>query len=316
MRAAFAAALVCMALTFGGFVQQVEPYDPTGYVQAAIALHNGREMWTQYDAGPLALWPPLYSTLIAGGMVAGLTPLQAARWLNTLAMGAYVLLAWRLIDMHLTGRVRYAALLAACLSPMLAVSAELMSDALYAALVLAWFALLKPDASDKRLLALAAIAAAASLQRYVGVVLIGVGVVWYWRQAGAGRALVFAQVASWPLALWLARNWYLTGTLTGARGDFPPGYHVIAETPGTLALWAVYAGALALIVRLWTRGRGDAPSGTWWPLALYVVALVALNTGMAAVSWLNGTERLLSSAYVPLLLVIMGATWQAQRRNW
>lgn len=303
-----------MVLVFGGFVGQVERYDPTGYVQAAIALHNGRELWTQYDAGPMALWPPLYSTLIAGGMAAGLSPLQAARVINTLAVGAYVLLAWRLIDTHLSGRVRYAALLAVCVSPALAVFTELMSDGLFAALVLAWFALLKPDSSDKRLLVLAAVAALATLQRYVGIVLIGVGVVWYWRMAGAGRALVFAQVAAWPLALWLTRSWYLTGTLTGPRGDLPPGYHVVIETPVVLALWVLYAGALALIVRLGTRSRGAARQ--LWPLALYVVLLAGLNTGMAAVSWLNGTERLLSSAYVPLLLVIMGATWQAQRRNW
>src|SRR5262249_7294368 len=71
------------------------------------------------------------------------------------------------------------------------------------------------------------------LTRYLGVALVAGGVLLFLFESGSssrrriGRAVLFAAVSLAPIALWLARNLALTGTVVGPRE--PPGFGLASQ---------------------------------------------------------------------------------------
>jgi len=114
----------------------------------------------------------------------------------------------------------------ACALPQLRVAATVWSELLFIALALIclYATAAASMAWNGRAFAVAVVAAAlACLSRYSAVsLLLACGSLFLFvGNGGFGRRLkhsaIFILVASLPLALWIARNWYLSGTLTGPR---------------------------------------------------------------------------------------------------
>ena len=297
--------------------------DSAWYVATARTLARG-EGFTAHAAQPFVNWPPLFPLTLALPAAAGVDALVAARWLNALAIAAVVTLGCVRIDRCIDDPVvRTAAVTSMALAvPLIGAGAMVWSEPLF--LVLAMLAIwcLETRSDDWRgALVAGVLVGLATSTRYVGVVLVAVGVVALIRAPGSvrarlGRAAGFSVVALTPLALWLARNARLTGTLTGDRaaphvtlGD--QGWALIdalgrwwlpariPPTPRLAVIALVFAGLAAAMV-LERRTPRLTPGALF--VVLYVGALLA-SVATTAVDRID--DRLLA----PLYVVVMIGGW-------
>jgi hypothetical protein len=191
------------------------------------------------------------------------------RWVQALTYAAIIWAAGRLFADRLKSRA-FALLATASVLfsyPLLWISAFGWSEAIFTLLgiLLMLFltrALEKPAVSTFAPLIL--VAALAPLARYVGAIFIATGgAAILLLMSGSVRkrvqaAILFGGLSSLPFALWLARNYHLSGTLMGPR--FPPGtplganlnltYRELSQwfTPTRFGLDYRGAGALAVAV--------------------------------------------------------------------
>ena len=279
-------------------------------------------------------WPPLFPLLMAGAEAAGGSAMQAARWINALSYGGAVCAAAWLNRRAIASRALvWWSTLAMAFTPALFVQAvKARTDMLFALLVLLFTCaamrhLHRPSRS--RLFWLALCAALASLQRYVGVWLVGCGTILvvarplFTTVAGAAlrpeqrwrQALGFLAGASLPLTVWLARNLVVSGTLTGPRG-------VAVDAKGSVLSEMLRAAALWLAPPV-------VPSAWVWASVLAVGALVAglawhlgeparedgdeTNTGRRAAHrrTVHRTAGLIVGSYVFFLVVASVLSWSS-----
>lgn len=279
--------------------------DTWNYFAAARNLLAG-EGFTRYTGEPFVLWPPLFPLLIAAllrlGDLAGqnLHLLDALRLVNMVTVAVTLVVANALLRRLLRSAwLTLLATLAIALGyPLIYVATYAWSEPLFILLCLGFLVTLDRARQDftARTTGMAAVLAAlASLQRYIGVVLIPLGGLWllsapaipFWPRLR--RAFSFAVAAALPLALWLAYNRARAGTFTGARNPSTHPLHANLRavyeltlawlTPQTLipdyrlvgliAAGALGGAVLALIVR--RRRETLATLGTlcWLPLALF-----------------------------------------------
>ena len=172
---------------------------------------------------------------------------------------------------------------------------------------------------SRRVLYVAALfAAAACLTRYAGVALVAsVAVVLaathrtpFRRRIGA--TLVFVAIAMVPVAVWLLRNYLVSGTIAGARGASDSSLaENIADVIVTLGKW---------LIPLRNPQYGFALAVSAIPLVGMVVALgvgccaLGRRHGIrAAVSLLNGRDPslyvLICYALVYLAFIVLMSTW-------
>lgn len=156
--------------------------DSTVYFDAARNLANGRGLvvisGTSSQFTPLVHYPPLYSSLLALALKAGITIETAARWLNASLFGANIFLVGYAIASS-AGKSFWLPVLGALLTltapDFLAIHSVAMTEPLYLALTLGGLLLLAGYLQNGRrsLLVMAAILIALScLTRYVGLTTI------------------------------------------------------------------------------------------------------------------------------------------------
>ena len=185
-----------------------------------------------FAGDPLTLWPPLFSLVLAAASWSGLDPFEAGRWLNAAAFAATVLLTglW-LAKLVRSPAIVIGGVLAVVVSyPLNRYAAYLLTEPLTilfmmgALFHLDRFLHRRPETSA--LLGAGAFAGLSAATRYAGVATIVAGVVALLFNRGARlgdrlrHALAFGAVSSAPLAAALARNWAVSGTMTGDRADF------------------------------------------------------------------------------------------------
>ena len=303
--------------------------DSTVYLSAAENLVKGRGLVT-FDGQPLVSWAPLYPAVLAAFEKLGAAGVVAARWLGTLGMVAMVLGAAVWLRRHVASPgVRLVVVTAvACSTAVLRDALFVWSEILFLlCLVLCLMDLERfmVRSSRSTLLAAALWAALTSLIRYVGVTagIAGVLVVLFAPGTRSARrrmldALLFGVVALGPLALWLARNAAVSGTLVYPATPPPSraawqiaadGFQIMAQE------WLPYAVphglravlvlvALALLVAGLARSRfrgvrsSPAPAVLW--LLLYAAALLA---GALRVAVEPVSQRFVSPMLVPLLVL-------------
>ena len=178
--------------------------------------------------GPFVLWPPLYPLLLAA--LSGLTKLSAFQvgWiLNVILYPLNLWLSGWLFYSIFKGKWLYAVIGALALlfsRSTLRIYANIASEPLFVTFMLVFFfaaARYLRDGSRSMLWLMFVSAGLATLQRYLGVILIGVGglVVLFkdgWR--GLPRAILPALVAALPIAAWgMFHNLPLSGGLFGPR---------------------------------------------------------------------------------------------------
>lgn len=226
--------------------------DSTAYISAARSVAQGHGL-RQFDQTWLIFWPPLYPVLLSAFEMFKIDSAFSGGVINALAFGVAVFLFGHLLLETLHSRalalVGAAGLL--CYPPLVRMAGTVMSDTLFVLLELLFLLFIARFLATRTrgaFIAMIIVAALACLQRYVGVMfvlaggvllLIGMrGAPWYER---LWRAALFGVVSIVPLALWLGRNYLLTGTLTGQRADLTDRslYTGAAITISLLVTWFV-----------------------------------------------------------------------------
>ncbi len=303
--------------------------DATVYLSTAVNLLAGEGL-QHFAGGNLLAYPPLFSLLLAAIGLLGIEPLEAGRWVNAAAFGLTILSAGLYLCRHLRSPAApYLALAASVLLmasfPLNDVASKLLTEPLFVLFTL--LALMQLASFLHRrtaylpLMLAGVFSALAAAIRYPGVALICAGVLLLLAHrtppfaARLKYAFVFGAVSSIPLAAALARNWAISGTLTGQRNAselslfdslrqvayafkkwlVPP--HAPDES--AYLLWlavgvglVVLAGA-AVVLRS-TKMQSDGRSGGW-------------NDGEAAPAYFSLGPAIPFGAFVLVYLVFMVA---------
>lgn len=324
---------------FWGVIELTEPPGPAldpdalAYLGAAASLAHGHGLrvpsagWSSNDStAPLVHFPPGFSATIALGVVAGATPVNAARLVE--ATAAAVTVVSIVLAADAAGGV-IAALVAfgivAVTPAFTIVHASVLSEPLFLALLalFTWQLSRERRGTDtRRTLLLGALAAAATLVRYAGASLVAAVVLdaWWtvdgpwrttWRQR-ARRAFVAAELPVVALAIWTltrphsgdAETIRDVGVYTSGLGDtllggvhtaerwLAPG--VEAGVAGTMAALAVFAALCALVVHTSRAARRGMVPAT--ERRLYRATSIVLLGYVLVV----GASRLLADPGIPL----------------
>ncbi|MEM1207315.1 MAG: hypothetical protein AAGN66_29040 [Acidobacteriota bacterium] len=322
--------------------------DSVDYVSTAVSLAEGRGFVDHRDR-VYTLWPPLYPTVLAAGALAGVDPVVWARWLAILCYVSIVAFAGLWLGRHLRSATLagMGVALVALGWPLTKFSTAALSEPLFWLLSLLALGSLDGRAGNggkgtpqrRRPWLAAAFSALALLTRFVGVavVLVNAGRILAPNRGPLRRRLsdaaLYCGLSVAPTALWMLRNWVVTGQSAGQRN--PSSLSLLAnleQAATTVGRWfAVFgtpplvAGALVVAVLAAgafvrdpggrrpggrrPRGRGDdgdpqgpGPMLPWLAFAaVFFVFVVAMRT---AFEFNPLRDRLLSPIYVPLVFCL------------
>ncbi len=294
--------------------------DSVGYIATARHIAAGKGI-TSYDGRPLVAYPPLYPVILGIlSWTSGLDPSALARGLNALAFAVVVSMSGLLLARHVPRVWSMAGTISVLLGiPLIYVFLMAWSEPLFILWVLLFFwVATSPGREGRNAVALAIVVSLATLTRYVGVILVLVGsgvVLWrYMRERrGIGRGLLmgtlFAAISLLPLAVWLIRNYHVSGTLFGPR---PPSGLTLGQSLlsalSTMVSW--YLPTPAMVVRYSTFVPFDVPQSLVlaYPL-LYPWLLVMLVSivGWALFSALGrGRHREGGEEHVSAIVILGG----------
>lgn len=237
--------------------------DSVCYISAARELAAGHGLvipWGSVQPIPLNLWPPLFPAVLAGLNLVGLDPVCSARWLNSFAFGATVLLIGVFIRSG-TGSLWLAVCCASLLTTsgnMLGTHAMAWSEPLFLLCGFSGLFLLARDTSKNknlRWVAAAGLLGLAALTRYAGVSLVLAGTASLLFGSGrfrdrARKAASLAILAAIPLAGWMI--WNVTqgrSSTTRVLGWHPHFSQIFSHASGVI-------GQLLLPARLLSRTTG------------------------------------------------------------
>jgi len=303
--------------------------DSTSYLMGAenLLLGNGFSRYSGgYEIRPITGFPPVYSAALAAAGLTGLELVAAARLLNAALFGANVALTAAMV--HSLTRSTWGSVLAGLLFLARTTELELhswvMSEPLFIFLSLVSVCLIGRylhEAGLAWLIAAGTVTALACLTRYVGVALVGAGLVGMalfgpsdMRRRGRD-GLIFAGLSLVPLLMWLARNTAAAGTAVNRGLSYHPmdpelvrlfladisSWFVPHQVPlptgvrATLAIVfaAVVLGGFVVVLRRrwlqWDRTRllMVGPAGTKLAAVPWLLALYA--AGGLFITWLNST---------------------------
>ena len=250
--------------------------DSVNYISAARTLSSGNG-YLEYTGDPFVRWPPLFPTLLAVLALAGIEPLNGARFMNAFVFGLIVFTSGQLFLRSMKSKaLAILCSLSILLSvPLLRVSTVAWTESLLALLAVL-FVLYIPRFLSKRtllsLLLVSILAALSCLQRYAGVVLVLTGCILISSSMPKTSLLervkyivVFAIISVVPATIWLIRNYILTLTLTGGR------------SPSPYSLWQNMALTLQVLTR-WFVPR-EIPFSAGLMIVGSVVCAIALIIG-------------------------------------
>jgi hypothetical protein len=178
--------------------------------------------------GPFILWPPLYPLVLAGlSLITKWDTFRSAWYLNVFLYSLNIWLSGCLLFATFKGKPIYAivgALIILLSRSTLRIYANVASEPLFATLMLLFFfaaARFLKDGSGSALWLMFLAAGLATLQRYLGIVLIGVGglvVVYKTGLRGIWQSLFPFLLSIMPVGIWLIfHNYPVSGTLFGPR---------------------------------------------------------------------------------------------------
>jgi len=346
-------AVIIGIAAFWGVIELTEPPGPSldpdalAYLGAGSSLAHGHGLrvpssgWaSDSTTAPLVHFPPGFPATIALGVMAGATPVNAARLVE--AAAAAVTAVSVVLAASTAGGVLAALAvfgIAAFTPAFVVVHAGVLSEPLFLALLALFTWQLSRERRGKdmeRTLVLGAIAAAATLVRYAGASLV-VAVVfeaWWtvdgawratWRQR-ARRAFVAAELPVIVLAVWVltrphsegAEKIREVGLYTSGLGDtFVGGLHTAARwlAPGvnsvgasTMAAIAVFAAMLALVLRtIRAARRGTVPAREIrlyraTAIVLFSYAFVLLASRLLADPGIPLDDRILAPVFLLMAL--------------
>ena len=290
------------------------------YLSTAESLIAGDGLRT-YSDGPFLLWPPLYPLLLASIGVFGADVAEAGRLLNATALGAIAFLAALWLGTELRHRaLAFGAAASIVVSlPLCHVSSYLITEPLFCLFILLALmylhSFLKRDSGKAALLLSIVFAGCAAATRYIGgiVIIVGVLMLLFRRSqphsTKVRQATVYGALASIPVALAMVRNWAVAGRPLGARAGDASGYSPLDSLVQLVD--AVYVGLLPAAAPVWV--------GT------LVLAGIGLTAVGAVVVWLSAKRpvaanqhprgvaaaypcAVFAAAYLGVLVLLSGAT--------
>ncbi len=211
--------------------------DSISYVTAARSVMEGQGYQT-YDGRPFIHWPPLYPTVLIPVAAlcdkAGVTIVDGVRWLHAIVFGLTVFASGWLFALQLRSRI--VALLGAfavlCSEPLVLGAFFLLTEPLFTLLTVLFLLMLVyclRHLSWRTLTITAILVALATLQRYAGLALVVTGGLAFLLLTSKtpvrkqmAYTLAFVAISLTPLLVWLARNYHLTGKLTGFGSEGSP----------------------------------------------------------------------------------------------
>ena len=319
------------------------------------------EQPTQLGLASSGSYPPFYPVVLAVASGLLIDPRSVAGPLNAVVFGMTILVAGHWLRQRVRSRLL---LVTGCLAVVFSAPAAWMatqafSEALF--ILLSTCALYYGDkcltSTERSSLVQSAIfTSLACLTRYSGVVLIMVVlpllVVQHGVPASVKRVRIgqFLAISMLPLALWVLRNYLVTGLMAGPRTASPRSFiENVARTLNTLEAWnpllvdlrvvsievdpqvgmiigALLAGVVLLTlagfvahgVLIWWRGSGERGQGALLPVAgAFAFGYMAFMVVTASVVKFDPlASRLLVPVYIPLVLLTMvGADRLLSRRD-
>lgn len=310
--------------------------DSVAHVSTARNLLSGNG-YVQYDGSPFASHPPLFPTLLASIGLCGFDLLSVARYFNAICFGMIIFISglWLLKNIQ---PLPFALLGAGALllsRPLIGVSAFASTEPVFALLVLVFVVeageYLERGKSLSFIL-LIITAALAFLTHYLGIAVILAGLVILYLKPSITpmrrlvNLILFAAISALPTIVWLVGNRIVSSELTReiALASFPIAenlwfaLHAISKwflplrTPATARilifslLFILMLGLLAAIIardrNRWARSNLPQVMPSLCFLFIYLGCLVASARG-GVFDPIN--DRLLSPAYVPLILLMV-----------
>lgn len=341
LTSALAAGAMALAVVATGHGPGLSP-DSASYLSTARNLAARGDLLA-FNGVELTFFPPGLSTVLAGFVRGGIDAVDAARWVNVLALGAIVVLSHLLLRRHVRSTLVLGlstGLVAA--SPVLLAHASMaLSEPLFIVATLVALLLLEDvlESGATRLPILfpsAVLAWIAFMLRYAGLALVVTGFLVVLaarvRTGAKGRAAAaacaYAAAAVSVPALWMARN-LLEGTdplgnraggSTGLWSNTRDAVRVVSRwlipdrIPTVVGSVAVLVAVVTIGLTIWRASRGnDGDRAAAWAL-FPVVAFAVISGGtmlvasLAAVEHLN--ERYLAPLLVPLVVLV---AWTVDR---
>lgn len=319
--------------------------DAVRAMSTAEGLLAGRG-FVDFTGAAYVLWPPLYPLLLAGlSLLSRLDVFHAAWYLNLLLFPINTWLWGLFFERPCGGRLLYALIASAAgviSSSMIRIYANVASDPMFVTFMVLFFLAAGEYLETGRprpLWLMFFMAGLSMLQRYLGVVLLGVAAIAVlskegWR--GVGRLILPAGLACLPLGVWLiVHNYMGYGTLFGSRayGEMWPLENIslsltkvlhwfLPYAPGLKALllrpWTILLATAAVLVLLnrgqkerWQEWRRAIGSPRAWPALVfsasyYLLLALTVNT--------NDHRDLTSDRYyiilLPIILLFLLLTWE------
>ncbi len=328
-------------------------HDSVYYLTSAENLLAGDGLAWFGDGGELRTlthFAPLYPLTLTLGMVLGIEAESVARIIAALLFGANIaLLGW--IIYRLTRRLWLGALCAALAlysSVILGLHLMAMSEPEFLFAVMACLVALTHylTTGKSRFFYFAiALASLSYLTRYVGIVVLGTGALSLLLLAARPLrkrlqdAFIFAFAAFIPMALWMARNFARTGSLTNRTLRFhPPQLAKLKQfvatvvgwvspfrltAPGTFLILLAFAALLGLFLyRVWKTRTSERSPVFYFSGAALLFALLYIASLIFSATFFDAStpfdDRILSPLYVVFLLLIVLAAHQtlAEHRLW
>lgn len=282
--------------------------DSRSYLAAAESVAAGGGFYAEVVgrgiSGIMVHWPPLYPALLVVFRLVTLGSLiEGAALVNFLAAA---LLFWQMYRQQVGG----VAVLLILLSPaFLTVYGMVWTESLFLVFVAVFLTYAtrywqQPGTQSVRWMILAAMLA--SLTRYIGVTVIGTGLVLVLARRRYQHLAWFALLSFLPLVVWLGRNYRLTGTLMGARNPSPYtlGDNLVVTIIGLLLM---LSPAVMLIILLWHRIRRAPWRVDLLPPLLFAGFYLLFLVGSSTLVHYDPINlRLLSPVLVPVALISAG----------
>ena len=324
-------------------------WDSMTYIAGANKLLDGN-FFTAYPA----FFPPLFPTLLASASLDIFEPRDIASLVNATAFGLTVFVAGLWLRDRIKSRflIIWGCLAVAFSIPLTSAASMAWSEPVF--VLFSTLALIRIDRflntnKSSQLVWAALYTALACMTRYAGVALIMTIALLLIVQPkvrsfeAVKRVIAYLVISSTPLTLWLLRNFYLTGTLTGNRKPstalfsdtlgrvtevvstwaFPGFFSNRLETlvqkvfpylpPGTLQIVALILGGIGLLVLLLGAGYSlmrSYPDATAWnnwspyyTFGAFALVYISFMTAVWLTFHIGLSYRLLCPVYIPLLFV-------------
>lgn len=309
--------------------------DSIHYIFAARSILSDHSILA-FGGSPLIAWPPLYPASLAGLGLMGIEPLTGARYMNAAVFGLTVFSSGLLFRNYIRSwpLVILGIVLMLISWALFRVSIMAWTESLFLLLTI-WFVIyLSKFLTNQRLvflLTITVLAALALMQRYIGITLVLSGVISIVLIYGKsvryrfGCVAFFGAVSTIPVTMWLARNYWLTSSLTGGRTSsstslsdnvgqvlgvlsswiVPVQY--LPPTPPTAILMALSLAALAGLVGLAFKARlgrfAKRQEISLAPPAIFVVVYTLfLITATTIIAFTQIDDRYMSTIYVFVVL--------------